>query len=125
MAIGNSIDFSIPTTGTKVGDFSRSNNSTFIEAYTAAGGSYPATLNIRPAQAISTLKRFGASVKVRPSDQDDPGTLTKGGCSVSINIDATPGTVMTKAEIAELVRYSLSIMLHANLIEDLYDGVTL
>ncbi len=124
MAIGNTIDYSVPTVGTKVGDFSRSNQSSFLEAYTAATGSYPAVLVIRPAAAISTLKRFGISAKVRPSDSDDPGTVTKGGCTVSINIDATPGAVMTKAEIAEFTRYALSCMLHSNLIEDLYDGTT-
>ncbi len=125
MAIGNSINYSIPVVGTTVGDFSRSNNSTFLEAYTAASGSYPATLTIRPASSISTLKRFGVSVKVRPSDQDDPGSFTKGGCTMSVNIDATPGSIMTKAEIAEFVRHSLSLLLKADLIEDLYDGISL
>ncbi len=125
MAIGNTINYSVPVVGTTVGDFSRSNNSSFLDAYTAAGGSYPAVLNIRPAAAISTTKRFGVSFKVKPSDVDDPGTVTKGGCTVSINIDATPGSVMTKAEVAEFVRYALSLALHANLIEDLYDGVSL
>ncbi len=125
MAIGNTINYSIPTVGTTVGDFSRSNNSSFLDAYTAAGGSYPATLAIRPATAISTRKRFGISTKVRPSDGDDPGTFTKGSASVSINMDVAPGSVMTKAEAAEFIRYSLSVLLHSNLIEDLYDGNSL
>ncbi len=123
MAIGNSIDYSIPTTGTKVGDFSRSNSNSFLEAYAAGSGTYPATLTLRPAAPISTAKRFGISTKVRPSDSDDPGAITKGAVTVSINIDATPGSTMTKAEIAEFVRYTLSVMMAPNLIEDLHDGI--
>ncbi len=125
MSIGNTVNYSIPVVGTTVGDFSRSNNTNFLESYTAAGGSYAATLTIRPSAPISTQKRFGVSAKVRPSDVDDPGTFTKGGCTVSINIDAVPGSVMTKAEICEFARYSLSTALHSNLLEDLYDGNSL
>ncbi len=125
MPVGNTINYSVPVVGTTVGSFDRANNNVFREDYTSAGGSYPTTFTLRAAGPISTLKRFGASAKVRPADFDDPGTLTKGGCTVSINIDASPGAVMTRAEITEFVRYSLSMMLHANLIEDLYDGVAL
>ncbi len=125
MTIGNTINYSVPTVGTTVGDYSRSNNSMFLDSYTAAGGSYPSYLSIRPAGAISTSKRFGFSIKVKPSDADDPGTFTKGGCTVSFNIDAVPGSVMTKAEICEFARYLASIALHSNLLEDLYDGVSL
>ncbi len=125
MAVGNTINYSIPVVGTTVGDFSRSDSRSFLETYTAAGGSYPAVLSIRPAKPIATVKSFGITTRVRPSDVDDPGTVTKGNATMSININATPGSVMTKAEIAEFIRYSLSTLLHSNLIEDLYDGVSL
>ena len=124
MAIGNSVNYSIPVVGTTVGAFDRIDTKTFYEDYTAATGSFPASMVIRPAQSLSTTKRLGVTFKVRPSDFDNPGTVTQGSASVSINIDAVPGSIMTKAEIAEFTRYALSAMLSSTLIESLYDGAT-
>ncbi len=125
MSVGNSINYSIPVVGTTVGTYDRGTGNVFVEDYTSAGGSYPSTLSIRPAKPISTRKSFGISTKVRPADVDDPGTVTKGSASVSINIEAVPGTVMTRLEITEFIRYTLSIALKSSFLEDLYDGISL
>jgi len=125
MSVGNTINYSIPVVGSTVGDFARSNGNQFTESYTSAGGSYPATLSLRPAGPLARSKKFGLSVKLRPSEQDDPGTVTKGSATISVNIDAVQGSVMTKTEIVELARYCLSTALHSNLLEDLHDGVAL
>jgi hypothetical protein len=124
MTVGSTINYSVPVVGTTVETFDRSTANAFRVDYTQAGGTYPAVLTIRPAGEPSTLKRFGVTGKVRPADFDDPGSLTKGGCTVNINIDAVPGSVMTRAEIIEFTRYIFSTALHANLIENLYDGIT-
>ncbi len=125
MTIGNTINYSIPAVGTTVDSFARSSTNSFLDAtYTAATGSFPATLTIRQAKQIATKKTYGLTCRIKPSDVDDPGTVTKGDCTVSLNIVATPGSIMTKAEISEFIRYTLSAALHANLLEDLYDGIT-
>jgi hypothetical protein len=125
MSVGNTINYSVPVVGTTVETFDRSNGNAFYVAYTQAGGSYPATLNLRPASALSVTKKFGVSVKLKPSEQDDPGVITKGSATISFNVDAIQGSVLTKAEICELARYALSCVLHTSLLEDLYDGVSL
>ncbi len=126
MAVGNTINVSIPVVGTTVETYTRSNGNQFSStAYTISSVDYPATLNVRPANALGTSRRFGISTRVRPSDQNDPGTVTKGSCAVSINVDAQIGSAMTATELAKFIRHSLSAALHSNLIEDLSNGVAL
>ena len=124
MAIGNTIAYSVPVVGTTIQSFSRASDADFRLAYTSAGGSYPATLQLRRSNPLNARKACGLTVRVGPSIADDPGVLTKGSATVSININASQGSVMTAAEIAEFVRYSLSTALAPTLIESLLSGDT-
>lgn len=122
MTIGSSINYSVPTTGTTVGTMQKVLEGIFSDGITIGSTDYPAMLSLRPAQVISKRKRFGATYRVSPSTLDDPGSLTKGSLSVSVNIDATVGSVLTEAEIVTQVKYALSTLLAANIISDLSLG---
>ncbi len=126
MAVGNTINISVPVVGTTVESFTRTSNNTFLAAaYTVGSTDLLATLSLRPATTLASNKSYGLTMRVDASIADDPGTLTKGACTVSINVQCKPGTLMTKSAIAAAVRHSLSSMLHASLIEDLHDGIAL
>ncbi len=124
MAVGSTINFSIPVVGTTVSAFTRVAGNIFTAAMTLTS-SWTASLVIRAAGVQTTNARFGLVMRIKPSDNDDPGTLTKGNVTVSINIDAQKGTEITSANLAKAVRYALSTALHSNLIEDLSNGQSL
>ncbi len=125
MAIGNSIDYSIPTVGTTVGTVNRSTGNTFTGTYVGVSGDHTAILSVRPASPNARNRQFGITMRVDPSLADDPGVQTKGACTVAINISTKLGTTMTAAEVAEFTRKTLSAALKANLIEDLCAGTSL
>lgn len=126
MAIGTTINDSVPVVGTTVHTYNRANGNTFTVTYAiSGGGSYLSQLSLRPAGPTSKQKRFGATLKMRPSEYDDPGTLTNGAVSVTLNIDATIGSELTETAVALYVRHAISTWLKATLIEDLMAGTSL
>ena len=126
MAIGNTIDVSVPTVGTTVESFTRSTGNTFYTgSYTIGGSDYPATISLRSADPFGSSRQFGGTMRLNLAYADDPGTLTKGAVTVSLNVQCRPGTVLGKSQIAAAVRHQLSAFLKAGLIEDLYEGVAL
>ena len=122
MAIGATINLSIPVTGTTVDSLTKSREGIYVGGYTLSSVDWPNMFVVRPATVLSTRKRFGATYKINPSLNDDPGTASKGSVSVSINIDAVVGSVITSAELANQVRYALSAFLSSTLVETLRDG---
>ena len=126
MAVGNTINVSVPVVGTTTESFTRSNGNSFItSAYTVNSVDYIATLDLRSAKSVANSKSFGITMRLDPSIADDPGSVTKGAVSCTINVATRPGSVVSKTEMAKFVRATLSAMLHSNLIEDLNDGIAL
>ena len=126
MTVGKTIAYSVPVVGTTIASLTRSSGNNFLkDTYGMGSGSYPAVLSLRPASSQSTRRRFGVSFTVRPDANDDPGTLTLGSCTVSVNIDAKLGSDVTTSTLAAAVRHSVATLLHSNLIEDLSNGVSL
>jgi len=123
MAIGSTINVSIPVVGTTVETFDKVRDGLYSNAMTIASTDYPATIAIRPTgNILDPRKRTGLTYKVSPSKNDEPIASAKGSLSVSINIDATTGTVITTAELAKQVRFALSAMLASTLVETLVAG---
>ena len=126
MAIGNTVNVSVPVVGTTTESFTRSNGNKFLcSAYTVGGSDYIATLDLRPAAPVASSKSYGLTVRLDPSIADDPGSITKGAVTCAINVSARPGSVANKAECVKLVRAALSAALASNLLEDLHDGIAL
>ncbi len=126
MAVGNTINVSIPVVGTTLETFQRSSGNAFVTtAYTINSVDYSSTLSLRNSQVLTGSKAFGLTARIDPSLGDDPGVVSKGACTVAINVQWRPGSVMTNAEMSKFVRTALSAALHANLLEDLSNGVAL
>lgn len=127
MAVGNTINYSIPVVGSTVASFARSDGNQFLKTDYAIGGSpYPATFTIRPSStAVTNKRRFGVTFVTKPSASDNPGSLTLGTVTVSVNIDAVLGSAVTTTNLAAAVRHALAATLHSALIEDLSQGTAL
>lgn len=123
MAIGSSINVSVPTVGTTVESLAKARDAFFTGNMTISSNDYPFTLSLRPAGTpTSNRRRFGATYKVSPADSDAPAVSSKGSCTVSVNIDANIGTVITAAELENQVLYALSAMLSTDVIGNLLAG---
>jgi len=122
MTIGNSINLSVPVTGTTVETLTKYLDGIFSGGMTIGGVDYPAMLTLRPAQISSNRKRISASYRCTPSTMDDPGVRTKGSCSIAFTIDANLGTVMTEAEAVLQTKYALAALLSSTLLETLAAG---
>jgi hypothetical protein len=126
MAVGNTINYSIPVVGTTVSSLTRVQGNTFLkDAYSIGGSSFPATLLLRPAGAQAIRRRFGVTFAVRPDATDAPGSFTQGSLSISLNVDSRFGSIVDDGDRATAIRHFLSTLLHSNLIEDLGTGVAL
>jgi len=123
MAIGSSINTSIPTIGTTVDTLTKSRQGFYQGKTTITSVDFPTALSLRPAgSAMFNRRRFGATYQVKPADTVSPVTSDKGSLTVSVNIDATVGSVITNAELAKQVRYALSALLASTLVEQLSTG---
>jgi hypothetical protein len=124
--IGNTINVSIPTVGTTTESYTRSSGNLFLTtAYTVGAVDYTATLQLRPAGSLSSTRNFGYTARIAPSSLDDPGSLTKGGVTVAVNVSWTNGSVMTTTELVDFVKESISVALVTDLISDLSVGIAL
>jgi len=123
MAIGSSVNVSIPVVGTTVETLSRAREALFNGAMTIGGTDYPMTLALRPVgNPLLNRRRLGLTFKVNPAETNAPTTSDKGSVSVSLNIDASIGSVINAAELAKQIRYALSAALASTLLENLIDG---
>lgn len=122
MSIGATVNISIPVTGTTVDSLAKTRDGLYVGDFSLGGNLYPNMLVYRTANVLTNRKRFGATYKISPSMNDDPGSISKGTVSVSINIDAVVGSVITSAELANQVRYALSAFLASTVVETLRDG---
>jgi len=123
MAIGSSINTSIPVIGTTVDTLAKSRQGLFQGKTTISSVDFPTALSLRPAgSALYNRRRFGVTYQVKPADTDTPVTSDKGSLTVSVNIDAVVGSVISNAELAKQVRYALSAVLASTLVEQLSTG---
>jgi hypothetical protein len=95
----------------------------YLKTLTVSSEDAPIVLTLRAAAPGSNYKSFGTTYKYDPSINDSNNDARSGSVTVTINVNAAVGAVLTKAEIANHVRYALSAALKASLIEDLYDGI--
>jgi hypothetical protein len=122
MSIGSTITYSIPVVGTTVDTLARAKESLFTDPIAVGGVDVPVTLQLRAASLAGIQRRFGAVWKFNPAMLDSASAVTNGRITVSVNIDATRGVVITDTVLANHVRYALSTLLASTLIEGLRDG---
>lgn len=122
MAIGNTVNLSIPVVGTTVDSVAKARDGLYIGDFTVGGETFTSSLTLRPAAAQGARKRFGATYKLWPAVPAGPATASKGSVTVSVNIDSEIGSQLTGGELASQVRYALAAMLSSTLVETLRDG---
>ena len=124
MTIGSSINYSVPVVGTTVSSVAKAVEGLFTKAI-AQGGSLPDVLmsvKLRPAGINAQRRLFGLSLGYNPGINDQQVTSASGRVSVSINVDAVLGTVITPTLVETYSQYALSMMLASTLIPTLRDG---
>lgn len=122
MAIGSTINFSVPVVGTTVDTLDKFREALFSTPISVGGTDVPIVVQLRAANIQGFQKRFGVSWKFNPAVLDASSAVTKGRISVSVNVDATLGSEIDSAKVALQVRYALSTLLASSLIESLRDG---
>jgi len=122
MAIGATINYSIPVVGSTVDTLNKVKESLWTDSISVGGVDVPVTLQLRAASLASFNRRYSAVWKFNPSVLDAAGASTKGRITISVNVDSTLGTEITASAHANQVRWALSTLLAATLIESLRDG---
>ena len=122
MSIGSSIVDSIPAVGTTVHTYNKVQEGVFLFQSGSSPVDVPYTLTLRPSDVGSSQRRFGATAKYTPNQNDDPGTVTKGRSTISLNVDATLGATLTRTELLNEIRWFMGALLKATLLEALVDG---
>jgi hypothetical protein len=122
MAIGTTINYSIPVVGTTVSSTTKAREGLYSSTATVGGSSYNHEVRLRPAGVSGTTRRFGLTYKISPATAVGSSTAPLGSVSVSINIDSVIGTAVTTSVLADQIRYALSSMLSSTLVETLRDG---
>lgn len=122
MSIGTSIVDSIPTVGTTVHTYNKVQEGIFTYSSGGSPVDYPYVLTLRPSDISTQTRRFGATARVNPSVNDDPGTVSEGRSTISLNVDATLGATLTRTELLNEIRWFMGALLKATLLEALVDG---
>jgi len=122
MALGSSIVDSIAAVGTTVHTLDKIKDAQYVEIIAVGGIDNPLKLDLRVSALGTNRQRFGATWKFNPATNDIPSALTLGRVSISLNVDASLGSNVTSAEVANHVRWFFGAMLKATLIETLQSG---
>lgn len=122
MAIGTTIDYSIPVVGTTVAAFDKSKEGLFVEQISVSGANVPMRLELRASPLGSLRRSFGSSLKFTPQVLDVPQVATKGRITVSLNVDAYLGSAVDDTNTLVYTRWFLSMLLKSTLLEALRDG---
>lgn len=123
MAIGTPINASIPVVGTTVHALDKMKAGVYAKTLTVSSEDAPLTLTLRPSSLDNfNFKQLGLTVKYNPSINDSPNDAMSGSFTLSLNVSARVGAVLTRAAILNHIRYALSTALKTDLLEALYDG---
>jgi len=122
MAIGSSVVSSVPTVGTTVDTLSKASAGLFLATQELGDIDLPLRLELRTSDVTSLYRHFGAMYKFNPSKLDVADTITKGRVSMTLVVDASLGSTITRTELLAKVRQFFGALLQAGLLEALVDG---
>lgn len=125
MAAGASVVYSVPTVGSTVGTLTQIKAGEYTVDVETGDVDTPIRLSLRPAVMGSTTRRLMASWKFNPSTTDAPGSQTKGRTTISFMVDANLGSVVTRADLLNEMRWFMGALLKSTLLEGLVDGSNL
>lgn len=122
MAIGTSIVDSVPAVGTTVHTLDKFQAGIYCAEIETGDVDTLIRLELRPSSIGSTTRKIGSSWKFNPASTDAPGSQTKGRVTITLNVDAALGTVVTRAALLNHIRWHMGALLKATLLEALVDG---
>lgn len=122
MSIGNTVVISLPALGTTVKTLAKAKDGVYLIDVTDGTNTAPYVLNLRESARTSTFRSLSGTFRYNPSMNDSPAAIPCGRVSVSINCNAQLGSILDRGELLNCIRYALSAMLQANLLEALVDG---
>jgi len=122
MAIGNTVVVSVPTVGATVHTLAKAKDGEYLVDVTDGTNIAPVSLHLRPSKRTSTFRSLSAVYRYNPSINDVPASAPCGRISVSINVNGQLGSIIERTDMLNHVKYALSSVLQANLLEALVDG---
>lgn len=124
MAIGSSINYSVPTVGTTVSSLAKVQEAMFTKSV-AQGGvlpDVPIVLRLRPAIVSSQRRLFGLTWAYNPGINDQNVASQSGRITVTLNVDAVLGSTIAASSVLDQTKYALSVALASTLLDNLRDG---
>jgi len=122
MSAGASIVYSVAAVGTTVATLAQAKRGLYTLDVETGDVDTPIRLELHESGLGSTTRRISASWKFNPATTDAPGSATKGRVSISLMVDANLGSVVTRADLLNEIRWFMGAMLKATLLEGLVDG---
>jgi hypothetical protein len=122
MALGASIVDSIAVVGSTVHTLAKLADARYAVDVTVGSNDVPLKLDLRTSPTGVGRQRFGATWKFNPGINDVAGVQPLGRISISLNVDASLGSNITTANVANHLRWFMGAMLKATLIEGLQAG---
>lgn len=128
MALGSTIDYSVPVVGTTVNSVTLVKSGEFSDGdyFTDTNGNdVPFTVRFRPGSTGSSGGGFGLTGTFNPSVYNQALGADQGKVTVTINCNYRNGVSVDKDVVEEIVHYAFSCLLKATAIRGLIDGSNL
>lgn len=122
MAAGASIVYSVAAVGSTVATLTKVKAGLYTLDVETGDVDTPIRLELHESGLGSSARRISASWKFNPATTDAPGSATKGRASLSFVADANLGSVVTRTELLNEMRWFMGALLKATLLEGLVDG---
>lgn len=122
MAIGSTVVDSVPTVGSTVNTLAKVKSGSYSVDIESGTIDVPLRLTLRASDVSSLSRRFGATYKFTPSILDAGDAVTRGRISVSLTVDASLGSTITRTALLAYTRQAMGALLQSGLLEALVDG---
>lgn len=125
MALGASIDYSVPAVGVTVSSVTLIKDGEFADGdyFTDTNGNdVPLTVKFRPGSQDRNSAGIGLTATFNPAIYNLALGADQGKASVTINASYRNGVSVDKAEVVKIIHYAISCLLKATVIDGLISG---
>jgi hypothetical protein len=125
MALGSTIDYSVPAIGTTVETVTIVKHGEFSDGdyFTDANGNdVPLTVKFRPGVAGQNAAGFGLTCTFNPSVYNQALGADQGKVTVTVNCAYRNGVSVDTTEVEKIVHYGISCLLKSTAISGLISG---
>lgn len=125
MALGSTIDYSVPTVGATVSTVTLIKDGEFSDGdyFTDTNGNdVPLIVKFRPGSAGQNAAGLGLTATFNPSIYNQALGADQGKVTVTINCAYRNGVSVDTAEVEQIIHYAISCLLKATAISGLISG---